>query len=175
MPISGTTRVAGVVGHPVRHSLSPVIHNAAFTALDLDWAFVAFDVPAGSTADAVEAMRALGLAGLSVTMPHKAAVLDSVDSVTAEAEQLGAANCIIAEGDRLVAANTDGTGFVESLRQDHGVDIGGLRAVVLGAGGAARSVIAACSAASKRFQLRTAIAIRWLAAKRSSWRPMKSQ
>jgi shikimate dehydrogenase len=142
---SGATRVAGVIGHPVHHSLSPVVHNAAFTALELDWTFVAFDVAAGEADVAVAGMRALGLGGLSVTTPHKAAVLAAVDVVTPQAEALGAANCIAEDDGRLVAANTDGRGFIDSLRLDHGVDPTGWRVVVLGAGGAARAVIAALS------------------------------
>ena len=73
--ISAGTRVAGVIGDPVRHSLSPTIHNAAFRALDLDWVYLAFPVPAGDGAAAVQAMRSLGLDGLNVTMPHKEAVI----------------------------------------------------------------------------------------------------
>jgi shikimate dehydrogenase len=138
---TGATRVAAVIGDPVRHSLSPVVHNAAFAALGLDWTYLAFPVPAGGAADAVAAMRVLGIEGLSVTMPHKADIVASLGRCTAAAGALGAVNCVVREGAELVGHNTDGAGFVDSLRIDEGVDVAGRRAVVIGAGGAARSVI----------------------------------
>ena len=144
---SGYTRVAGVIGDPVRHSLSPALHNAAFAELGLDWTYVAFEVPAGRGGDAVEAMRVLGVAGLSVTMPHKDAVAAACDELSPAAGLLGAVNCVRREGDRLIGENTDGAGFLRSLRAQAGVDPSGLHAVVLGAGGAARAVIVALAAA----------------------------
>lgn len=140
---TGATRVAAVIGDPVRHSLSPVVHNAAFAALGLDWTYLAFPVPAGRAADAVAAMRVLGIEGLSVTMPHKADIVASLGRCTAAAAALGAVNCVVREGTELVGHNTDGAGFVDSLRVDEGVDVAGRRAVVVGAGGAARAVIRA--------------------------------
>jgi shikimate dehydrogenase len=145
---SGHTAVVGVIGDPVDHSLSPAIHNAAFTALGLDWVFVAFPVPAGGARDAVDGVRALGIRGLSVTMPHKAAVLDALDGLSPTATALGAVNCI-SRGPHgtLVGDNTDGAGFVGGLRADFGFDPAGARCVVLGAGGAARAVVLALAAA----------------------------
>lgn len=137
------TRLAGVIGDPVRHSLSPLIHNAGFRAVDLDWVYLAFEVPAGGAADALEGMRALGLDGLSVTMPHKADVAAAVDRLSPAAEALGAVNTVVRQGSALVGENTDGEGFVNALRIDEGVDVAGLRCLVLGAGGAARAVIRA--------------------------------
>ena len=134
-------RVAAVIGDPVRHSRSPAIHNAAFAAAGVDWTFTAFEVPAGAGADALEAMRALRLAGLSVTMPLKAEVAAAADVRDDEVEVLGAANCIVALGDgRLRAANTDVAGFVSGLQADAGLAPDGLRVALLGAGGAARAV-----------------------------------
>ncbi len=141
--IDATTRVAAVIGDPIGHSLSPRIHNAAFAAARLDWVYVAFPVQEGDGGAAVRAMRSLGLGGLSVTMPHKAAVIAELDAVEDDAAALGAVNCIYREGARLVGANTDGVGFVEGLRADHGMDPTGQRCVVLGAGGAARAVVLA--------------------------------
>ena len=143
---TGSTRVAGVIGDPVRHSLSPALHNAAFAELGLDWTYLAFEVPAGRGADAVAAMRALGIDGLSVTMPHKDTVAAAVDELSPAAALLGAANCVRRDGDRLIGENTDGAGFLRSLRTQAGVDPEGLRTVVLGAGGAARAVIVALAA-----------------------------
>lgn len=139
-PLTGATRVAAVIGAPVRHSLSPALHNAAFAATDLDWAYVAFEVADGAGRDAVAAMRTLGLAGLSVTMPHKAAVHGAVDALTATARDLGAVNCVFWEDDRLVGENTDGAGFLDALSVDAGVAVGGRRCVLVGAGGAGRAV-----------------------------------
>lgn len=144
---SGDTKVAGVIGDPVRHSLSPALHNAAFAELGLDWTYVAFVVPAGRGGDAVEAMRVLGIDGLSVTMPHKDAVAAACDELSPTAALLGAVNCVRRDGDRLIGENTDGAGFLRSLRTQMGVDPAGLHAVVLGAGGAARAVIVALAAA----------------------------
>lgn len=145
---TGTTRVAAVIGCPVRHSLSPVIHNAAFAATGLDWVYVAFEVPPGRAADALVGMRALGLAGCSVTMPHKADVADAVDELTPAAAALHAVNCVVPTGDgRLVGHNTDGIGFVDALAADAGFDPAGRRCAVLGAGGAARAVVQALAVA----------------------------
>jgi len=138
--ISGETRLAGVIGWPARHSLSPTILNAAFRAVGADWVYLAFEVPDGGAAGAVAAMRTLGLGGLSVTMPHKAAVHDAVDERTPVAADLGAVNCVFRRGDRLVGDNTDGVGFVDALRADAGVEVAGKRTVVVGAGGAGRAV-----------------------------------
>jgi shikimate dehydrogenase len=141
--ITGHTRLAGIIGDPVRHSLSPTIHNAAFAAAGLDWAYVAFEVPRGEGADAVEAMRALGIDGLNVTMPHKADAAAAVDRLSPAADALGAVNTIVRTGSVLIGENTDGDGFVTALRVDEGVDVAGMRCLVVGSGGAARSVVRA--------------------------------
>src|ERR1700686_755591 len=90
---SGASTVVGVIGDPIAHSLSPLLHNAAFDALGLDWVSVAFPVRAGATDAALIGMRALGIAGLSVTMPHKGQAFDSVDHTTEIARRLQAVNC----------------------------------------------------------------------------------
>ncbi|MGH9227684.1 MAG: shikimate dehydrogenase [Acidimicrobiales bacterium] len=138
--VTGSTHLAALVGSPVRHSLSPAILNAAFAAVDADWVFLVFDVPPGRGAQAIAAARELGIGGLSVTMPHKAAAHDAVDERTPVASALGAVNCVCWLGDRLVGESTDGAGFVDALRMDEGVDPAGLRCVVVGAGGAGRAV-----------------------------------
>jgi shikimate dehydrogenase len=134
-------RICAVIGKPVDHSLSPAMHNAAFEALGLSWKYLAISIPDGRAADAIDAMRSVPFAGLSVTMPHKSAVVGLVDSCTPIAEALGAVNCVWWRGDELVGDNTDGVGFLDALHQDEGYDPRGQRAVVLGAGGAARAVI----------------------------------
>jgi shikimate dehydrogenase len=139
--ITGATRSAGVIGMPVRHSLSPAIFNAAFAASGLDWAYLAFEVPEGAAGLAMGGVRSLGLEGVSVTMPHKAAVIDALDELTDDAEALGAVNCVVRRGALLVGHNTDGPGLVDSLRLDEGLDPAGRTFAVLGAGGAARAVV----------------------------------
>ena len=146
--VGGTTRVAAVIGSPIRHSVSPVIHNAAFRALDLDWVFTAFEVAPGRGAAAVDGARDLGVAGLSVTMPHKADVVRAMDRLTPAAELLGAVNTVVRRGTReLVGENTDGAGFLDAVRADEGFDPAGRRCLIVGAGGAARAVVLALAGA----------------------------
>lgn len=140
------TRLAAVIGSPVAHSLSPAIHRAAFDAAGVDWVYAAFDVAPGKAADALAAMRTLGIAGLSVTMPHKDAVADDVDRLDPAARSLQSVNTVSWDGDQLVGSSTDGAGFVASLA-DAGVTVDGAKVAVIGAGGAARSVIDALARA----------------------------
>ncbi len=145
--VSGATRLAGVIGSPIRHSLSPAIFNAAFEASGIDCVYLAFDVPAGGAAGALDAMRSLDMLGLSVTMPHKDAVAALVDERSDAADALGAVNCVAVVGGRLVGTNTDGPGFVDALRAETGFDVQGRQVVVLGAGGAARAIVRALGTA----------------------------
>jgi shikimate dehydrogenase len=138
---SGRSTVVGVIGEPIRHSLSPLLHNAAFDALGLDWVSVAFEVPAGQAAVALAGARALGIAGVSVTMPHKDAAAAAVDECTAAAGRLGAVNCVTVEDGRLVGDSTDGAGFLAAVGRATGFEPTGRRCVVIGAGGAARAVV----------------------------------
>jgi shikimate dehydrogenase len=140
---SAASTVVAVIGDPIAHSLSPLLHNTAFAHLGLDWVSVGFRVPLGDGPAALAGLRALGLAGLSVTMPHKAVVADHVDERTPVAQRLGAVNCVINRGGRLVGANTDGQGFVQALIRGTGFDTAGKRCVVIGAGGAARAIVLA--------------------------------
>lgn len=137
----GADVTAGVIGYPVRHSLSPAICQAAFDSLGLDWTYAAFEVAPGDAGLALDHMRAQGMAGLSVTMPHKADVAAAVDELSPAAAALGVVNCVARDGRRLIGHNTDGAGFCDALLAD-GVELGGIRCAVLGAGGAARAVVA---------------------------------
>lgn len=138
--ITGSTRVAGVIGDPVRQSLSPVLMNAAFSVLGIDWVYAAFPVRRGGAAAALDAMRTLELAGLSVTMPHKTDAAAACDDLTPDAAALHSVNTVVPlGGGRLLGDSTDGEGFVRSLREA-GHDPGGRRVLLLGAGGAARAV-----------------------------------
>ncbi len=136
-----TEVAAGVIGYPVRHSLSPAICQAAFDELGLDWVYAAFEVAPGEAGRALDHMRNRGMAGLSVTMPHKADAAAAVDELSDAAVALGAVNCVGRDGDRLVGHNTDGAGFCDALRAD-GLEVAGIGCAVLGAGGAARAVVA---------------------------------
>jgi shikimate dehydrogenase len=136
--ITAATRLAGVIGWPVSHSRSPQMHNAAFAALDLDWAYVALPVPRVRLADALRGLAALGFAGVNVTIPHKQAVAALCHELSAEAERAGSVNTVtVAGGARLLGDTTDGAGMLDA--------IGALpaAALVLGAGGAARAAVAA--------------------------------
>ena len=139
--ITSSTSVAAVIGDPVKHSLSPVIHNVGFRSLGIDWMYVACEVKEGDAQSALDAMKTLGLRGLSVTMPHKTAIASLVDSVSVAAQALNSVNTIEVTSDGLlVGHSTDGDGLVASL-DEQGVSVTGTSILILGAGGAARSVI----------------------------------
>jgi shikimate dehydrogenase len=141
------TRLAAVIGLPVRHSRSPAIHNAAYAATDLDWVFVALEVPTGRGADAVRAMPVLGIAGLNVTMPHKADAATACDELSEDATTLEVVNTVVLRPDgTLVGDSTDGEGLVRSLA-DAGLDVDGRTVLVLGAGGAGRAAVLALARA----------------------------
>ena len=141
--ISATTRLAGVIGWPIGHSKSPLIHNHWIAKHGLDAAYGAFPVSPGRMPEAVRGLAALGLAGANVTVPHKELALEAADAPDDLARRIGAANTLIVRDDgRIAATNTDVFGFVENLRQgapDHDVAAG--PALVVGAGGASRAVI----------------------------------
>jgi shikimate dehydrogenase len=144
--VHGTTRVAGVIGWPVSHSLSPAIHNAAFAALGLDWTYVPLPVPPGRVLEALAGLRALGLAGANVTMPHKTEIADLVDDLSEDAALLRSVNTLVVTADGIAGHNTDAPGFDRFLRRDAGFDAAGKTALVFGGGGAAR----ACAVALAR-------------------------
>jgi shikimate dehydrogenase len=139
--ITSSTSIAAVIGDPVKHSLSPVIHNVGFQSLGIDWIYVACEVKEGDAQSALDAMKLLDLRGLSVTMPHKTVIASLVDSVSAAAQALNSVNTIEVTSDgSLVGHSTDGDGLIASLKQQ-GVSVSGASVLILGAGGAARSVI----------------------------------
>lgn len=140
---TGATRLAAVIGDPVRHSLSPTLMNAAFGAAGLDWTYVALEVAATRLPDALVGVRALGIAGLSVTMPHKESAAACADVLSPTAERLGAVNCLVNADGLLTGHNTDGEGFVRSLEHQFRFQPIGKRCVVFGAGGSARSIVLA--------------------------------
>jgi shikimate dehydrogenase len=135
------TRHAGVIGAPVRHSLSPTLHNAAYEALDLDLVYGAYEVQPGDAATALAGATALGFVGISVTTPHKDAIAKASDSRTRRVELLGAANSVAIRDGKSLADSTDGGGLLDDLARTFGFDPSGARVAVLGAGGAARDVV----------------------------------
>jgi len=146
---AGASPVVGVIGDPIAHSLSPLLHNAAFDALGLDWVSVAFPVPPGQADRALVGMRALGVVGLSVTMPHKEQAFECVDETTDVARRLRAVNCVTrrrSDG-ALVGDSTDGPGLLQALRRGAGFDPVGRACLVVGAGGAARAIVLALAEA----------------------------
>ncbi len=134
------TKRAGVIGHPLGHTKSPAIFEAAFRAAGIDATYEAWDTPEDVLAGRVEALRGADFLGASVTIPHKQAVLPLLDGTAGAAAKIGAVNTIVHEGGRLVGHNTDVAGFARALRQDAGFDARGRRTMILGSGGAARAV-----------------------------------
>jgi len=132
----------GIIGDPVSHSLSPAMHNAAFRALRLDFAYTAFRVQPRDLRAAITGMRALHIVGLNVTVPHKERVIGFLDSVSAAARRTGAVNTIVNRSGRLHGENTDVTGFLCALDEAK-FQTRGARVLVIGAGGAARAVLTA--------------------------------
>jgi shikimate dehydrogenase len=137
--ITETTALYGIVGGSVAHSVSPAMHNAAFHAVDMDAVYVPF--PAVNATDFVSFGRAIGIKGASVTIPHKVTLFDQVDEIYSVARRIGAINTIRVEGQRWVGGNTDAQGFLDPLQAR--INLNGVRAAVLGAGGAARAVAVA--------------------------------
>lgn len=142
LPVRGSTVVTGVLGWPVGHSQSPAIFNAAYAAAGLDWVYVAFPVPPGAGGDAVRALPVLGVAGVSVTMPHKADAAAACDDRSAAVAALAAANLVTVREGRIVGDSTDGAGFLDAAAEA-GVELADARVLVLGAGGAARAIVRA--------------------------------
>ena len=150
MHIDGNTRIVGIIGSPLDHTLSPAIHNAAFDHMGLNWCYVTMPVSEGCLREAIEGLKALRFVGVNVTMPFKTEVLPLLDEVAMFAESVGAVNTILVDKGRLIGYNTDGRGFYMALVRDLGYDVRGRKVLIMGAGGASRSVavslaLAGCS------------------------------
>jgi shikimate dehydrogenase len=137
--IKGTTRIAGIFGYPVEHTLSPAMHNAAFRQLGLDYCYVPFSVEPARLREAVEGIRGMNLCGVNVTVPHKERVIEFLDKIHDEAAFIGAVNTIKNDKGCLTGFNTDGPGFMCSL-SEAGIDVKGKKVLIAGSGGAARAV-----------------------------------
>ncbi|BCA80221.1 shikimate dehydrogenase [Desulfuromonas sp. AOP6] len=147
MKLSGSTRVLGIFGDPVAHSLSPRMHNAALAAAGIDAIYVPFHVTPDNLAGAIQALRALSLWGVNLTVPHKEAVLPLLDRVTEQARLIGAVNTVTHEDGYLVGHNTDAPGFLHALGVDLGFVPAKKKILVLGAGGASRAALVALAQA----------------------------
>lgn len=147
MPISGTTRIVGIFGDPVAHSLSPRMQNAALQTAGIDAVYVPFHVTAAQLPDAIRAVRTLGLSGVNLTIPHKEAACKLVDELDPTAALIGAVNTVVHHQGRLSGFNTDGAGLLRAVREDLGIEVQGRRVLVLGAGGAARAAVVSLAGA----------------------------
>lgn len=135
-------RYLGIIGDPIEHTLSPVMHQAALEAQGLNYLYLPFRVSAANLREALDGLKALGFVGVNVTIPHKTAVMPYLDKLTQEAELIGAVNTLHLDHGRWVGYNTDGWGFLRSLQESGEVNPAGARILVFGAGGAARAVTA---------------------------------
>lgn len=139
MEITGRTKLCCVIGDPVEHSLSPVMHNAAFKELNLDFVYLAFTVRKDELRNAIAGARSLQVHGLNVTMPHKTAIMKYLDEIDSTAKSIGAINTILNAEGRLVGYITDGAGAIKALKEN-GVSLDGKKLLLLGAGGAAKAI-----------------------------------
>ena len=140
MAVNYKAELVGVLGYPVAENPTCVMQEAAFAALGLNWRYLTMEVKPKDLADAMRGVRALGMRGINLTIPHKIAVMPLLDDIATDAQIIGAVNTVYREGDRLIGANTDGKGFLRGLRDEAQLDPKGKRVAVLGAGGAARAI-----------------------------------
>ncbi|MBQ27345.1 MAG: shikimate dehydrogenase [Nitrospiraceae bacterium] len=141
--VSGvTTRIMGILGYPLAHSLSPVMHNAAFSATGINACYAPFVVTPENIKIAVNSLVALGVCGVNVTIPHKERVVPLLDELDSDAERIGAVNTIVIKDSRLIGYNTDAKGFGNAFAEEVGYSLEGRRVMLFGAGGAARAVLA---------------------------------
>ena len=137
--ISGTTQLIGIIATPIRHSISPKMHNAAFSKLGLDYAYLAFDIEQSQLEDSVKGLKAMGARGFNVSMPYKTAIIEYLDELSPAAKLCQAVNTVVNENGKLVGHMTDGSGLIRSL-QDEGYDIRGKKVTVIGCGGAGKAI-----------------------------------
>ena len=137
--IQGTTILTGLLGFPLKHSRSPHMHNSAFEKLELDYAYLAFEVEEGFLEEGLNAMKTFNAKGFNVTMPHKEKVIEFLDEVSEDAKIIGSVNTVLNDNGKLIGYNTDGRGFVKALEESN-VEYKGKKIVMVGAGGAAKAV-----------------------------------
>ena len=142
--ISGQTRLAGVIANPIKHSLSPMIHNKAYEVKEIDAVYLAFEVEKEQFNQALSSVLTLDMLGVNISMPYKKLAFDACDEVSKEAELIGVVNTVIPQNGKLFGFNTDGIGFVESLKSQQ-VSVADKKIMILGAGGAAKAVLCQCA------------------------------
>ncbi|BAZ87247.1 shikimate dehydrogenase [Dolichospermum compactum] len=142
--ITGKTKLLGVIGHPVEHSLSPLMHNAALAKLGLDYVYLPFPIAPENLERAIAGFASIGVVGFSITIPHKQAILPLLSEISPVAQAIGAVNTVTRQGDKWVGTNTDVEGFMSLLQTTYHQDWSQKKAVILGNGGAARAVVAGC-------------------------------
>ncbi|MCZ6639786.1 MAG: shikimate dehydrogenase [Thermodesulfobacteriota bacterium] len=143
MGVKATTDIYGIFGHPVKHSLSPDMHNSAFNTLGLNSVYVAFDIDPESIEEAARAIRVMGIRGINITIPHKQTIIPYLDEVSPDAKLTGAVNTVKNENGKLLGYNTDVGGFLRAIREDLDFSPEGNTLFLIGAGGAARAVLSA--------------------------------
>jgi shikimate dehydrogenase len=139
MTVTGKTKITGIIGWPIKHTLSPAMHNAAYESLSLDYCYVPFLVSPDALEDAIKAIKALNILGINVTVPHKEKVMTYIDETDREAAFIGAVNTLVNSDGRLIGYNTDGRGFMQSLAES-AIDPRDKDILIIGAGGAARAL-----------------------------------
>lgn len=137
--IKGTTSLLGIIGSPVKHSKSPNMHNPSFEKLGLDYVYMAFDIADGAIKQGIEAMKTLNAKGFNITMPHKEKVMEFLDEISEDAKIIGSVNTVVNHEGKLIGYNTDGRGFVKSLKEEK-IDFNDKKVVIIGAGGACRAI-----------------------------------
>ena len=143
MGVKATTNIYGIFGHPVKHSLSPDMHNSAFNTLGLNSVYVAFDIAPDNIEEATRAIRVMGIKGINITIPHKQTIISFLDEVSPDAKLTGAVNTVKNENGKLWGFNTDVGGFLRAIREDLDFSPEGNTLFLIGAGGAARAVLSA--------------------------------
>ena len=141
IPITGHTRLTALLGSPVAHSISPLMHNEAFRLLDLDYTYLCFDVTEDTLPAAVAGLKACGIRGFNLTMPNKNKIVELLDELSPAARLIGAVNTVVNDDGHLTGYNTDGVGYMQAVK-DAGYDITGKTITVMGAGGAATAICA---------------------------------
>lgn len=143
MGVKATTKIYGIFGHPVKHSLSPDMHNSAFNQLGLDSVYVAFDIDPDNIGEATNAIKVMGIKGINITIPHKQTIIPYLDEVSPDAKLTGAVNTVKNDDGKLSGFNTDVGGFLRAIREDLDFTPEGKTLFLIGAGGAARAVLSA--------------------------------
>lgn len=146
MNITGKTKTLGIFGHPISHTLSPAMHNAVIKALGLDMVYLPFEVKPSNLKEAINGIKSLGIIGVNITIPHKESVIRFLDDISEEARLVGAVNTIVNKNGKLVGHNTDGYGYIDSLKEELGFNPKSKRIIIIGAGGAARGILSTLAA-----------------------------